>query len=91
MLVDFKSLNKNSRVWVFQSVTLIDDYIVDYNQYYITLGVLFISHISLTLTSRLIILNPSCFAFSSAFSKTALARPNPLAHGAKKKVLRIQE
>ena len=29
MLVDFKSLNKNSRVWVFQSVTLIDDYIVE--------------------------------------------------------------
>ena len=28
MLVDFKSLNKNSRVWVFQSVTLIDDYLV---------------------------------------------------------------
>ena len=28
MLVDFKSLNKNSRVWVFQSVTLIDDHIV---------------------------------------------------------------
>ena len=36
---------------------LIDDYIVDYNQYYITLGVLFISHISLTLTSRLIIVS----------------------------------
>ena len=29
MLVDFKSLNKNSRVWVFQSVTLIDDHIVE--------------------------------------------------------------
>ena len=29
MLVDFKTLNKNSRVWVFQSVTLIDDYIVE--------------------------------------------------------------
>ena len=29
MLVDFKSLNKNSRVWVFQSVTLIDDYLVE--------------------------------------------------------------
>ena len=29
MLVDFKSLNKNSRVWVFQSVTLIDNYIVE--------------------------------------------------------------
>ena len=29
MIVDFKSLNKNSRVWVFQSVTLIDDYVVE--------------------------------------------------------------
>ena len=29
MLVDFKSLNKNSRVWIFQSVTLIDDHIVE--------------------------------------------------------------
>ena len=36
---------------------LIDDYIVDYNQYYMTLGVLFISHLSLTLTSRLIIVS----------------------------------
>ena len=29
MIVDFKSLNKNSRIWIFQSVTLIDDYIVE--------------------------------------------------------------
>ena len=36
---------------------LIDDYIVDYNQYYMTLCVLFFSHLSLTLTSRLIIVS----------------------------------
>ena len=36
---------------------LIDDYIVDYNQYYMTLGVLFVTHLSLTLTSRLIIVS----------------------------------
>tara|TARA_B100001109_G_scaffold186403_1_gene153094 strand:- start:636 stop:1118 length:483 start_codon:yes stop_codon:yes gene_type:complete len=29
MIVDFKSLNKNSRIWIFQSVTLIDDCIVE--------------------------------------------------------------
>ena len=37
--------------------SLIDDYIVDYNQYYMTLGVLLISHLSLTLISRLIIVS----------------------------------
>ncbi len=36
---------------------LIDDYIVDYNQYYMTLSLLFILHLSLTLTSRLIIVS----------------------------------
>ncbi len=36
---------------------LIDDYIVDYYQFYMTLSVLFISHLSLTLTSRLIIVS----------------------------------
>ena len=44
-----------------------------------------------SLTSRVITLKPSCFAFNSAFSKTALAKPNPLAHEAKKNVLKVQE
>ena len=50
-----------------------------------------IARVWVSLTSKLIILKPSCFAFNSAFSKTALARPNPLAQDAKKKVLKTQE
>tara|TARA_B100001287_G_scaffold267374_1_gene262411 strand:+ start:603 stop:1085 length:483 start_codon:yes stop_codon:yes gene_type:complete len=29
MIVNFKSLNKNSRVWIFQSINLIDDQLVE--------------------------------------------------------------
>ena len=29
MIVNFKSLNKNSRVWIFQSLDFIDDRVVE--------------------------------------------------------------